>query len=480
MPKKTRTFLPDTLKLDAQAHIPIHVLDKKGWKAWKKDASAADKAWAEAHGVDGASLKILSLPNAKGGIGQVLFTLGDDIPTDPWTFARLPAALAAGDYHIETPLDDAQMQAAALGWALAQYRFTRYRKAEEALKCLHLPAQVDTGHIARQINAVTLVRDLVNTPANDMGPSALEAEARHIAKTYGAKFEVTVGDDLLTQNYPAIHAVGRAASDAPRLIQMHWGQDDAPLIAIIGKGVCFDTGGLDIKPSSGMRLMKKDMGGAAHALALAQMIMDAGLPVRLRVLVPAVENAVAGNAFRPGDIIQTRKGLSVEIGNTDAEGRLVLCDAIARADEDKPDLILDFATLTGAARVALGPDLPALYSNNDSLAKEILDAGTTFHDPLWHMPLWQPYADWLKSPVADLNNISDGPFAGSITAALYLQKFVSHCQTWAHVDLFAWNPSDKPGRPKGGEAMSLRASFAVIKNRYGKISNIQKSGKRKF
>ena len=359
--------------------------------------------------------------------------------------------------------------AAALGWLTAQYRFERYRKDEGAAG----PRVLLTGDVARieaivqQAEAVALVRDLVNTPAADMGPQDLEDAVRQLAQAHGCDVQVTRGD-ALEQGFPMIHAVGKAAdkSFAPRLIEMSWGDPSAPRIAVVGKGICFDSGGLDIKPSSGMRLMKKDMGGAAHAIALARLIIGARLPVWLHLLVPTAENAISGNAFRPGDILRSRQGLTVEIGNTDAEGRLVLGDALTRAGEEKPELIVDFATLTGAARVAVGPDLPALFTNDEALARDLAAAGTAVDDPTWRLPLWDGYYDMLKSDIADMNNAGEGGFAGAVTAALFLQRFVPEDTAWIHLDTFAWRPAARPGRPKGGEALGLRTVFRLLQQRY--------------
>jgi leucyl aminopeptidase len=384
-------------------------------------------------------------------------------PSSRWCLARLPETLPEGSYRV--PGADA----GALGWLLGQYRFDRYRKAEDVAPRILLTADAasidDTVRLAA---ATALVRDLVNTGASDLGPAELEAEADALAKRHGATVTTTRGDALAT-GYPMIHIVGQAASRdrAPRLIELLWGDPAHPRIAIVGKGVCFDSGGLDIKPSSGMRLMKKDMGGAAHALALAGLVMAAKLKVRLHLLIPAVENAIAGNAFRPGDVLPTRKGLTVENTNTDAEGRLVLGDALAKAAEDRPELILDYATLTGAARVALGPDLPPLFTDDEALAADLLAASVAQDDPVWRLPLWDGYDEMLKSDIADMVNAPDGGFAGAITAALFLRRFVPKDIAWAHMDVFAWRPSAKPGRPKGGEAYALRASFAMLKARYG-------------
>ncbi len=330
-----------------------------------------------------------------------------------------------------------------------------------------LPEGVDGEEVGRIATATFLARDLINTPAADMGPDDLAAAAEGIARAHGATCEIILGDALLDENYPMIHAVGRAAAVAPRLIDMRWGRADAPRVTLVGKGVCFDTGGLDLKPSSAMLLMKKDMGGAACVLALAQLVMEAGLDVRLRVLVPAVENSVSGNAFRPGDVLQSRKGVTVEIGNTDAEGRLVLADALTEADSEAPDLIVDMATLTGAARTALGPDLPPFYTDDEALAAEIAASASATSDPLWRMPLWRPYDSWLESKIADVNHVSDGPFAGSVTAALFLRRFVEKAGAYVHFDIYGWAPKAKPGRPVGGEAQGVRALYDLLKRRYG-------------
>ncbi|OYQ34624.1 leucyl aminopeptidase [Niveispirillum lacus] len=445
--------------------VRLTLLTKAGLDTWTAGANPAEAAWVKRLGFKAAPGATAILPGTEGQIARVLVGVADRL--DIWSLAGLPGSLPAGSYVIDADLDAETATAVATGWVLATYQFTRYKRSNKEFASLVLPANADGAAVVRFAKAAFMVRDLVNTPCEDMGPAHLADAAEQLAAEFGATFTAIVGDDLLTQNYPMIHAVGRAAARAPRLIELRWGEASNPLVTLVGKGVCFDTGGLDIKPSAGMLLMKKDMGGAAHALGLARMIMAANLPVRLRVLVPAVENAIAGNAFRPMDILPTRKGLTVEIGNTDAEGRLILCDALAEADSEKPALLLDFATLTGAARVALGPDLPALFSNNDGLAAEILAAGIAKDDPLWRLPLWQGYRAQLDSKIADLNNAPGGGMAGAITAALYLEQFVSKDTVWAHVDLFSWNQSNRPGRPEGGEAMTLRAMFEVVATRFG-------------
>ncbi|MCU6452575.1 leucyl aminopeptidase family protein [Sphingomonas sp. A2-49] len=381
----------------------------------------------------------------------------------PWMLAKLVEALPAGTYRVAGDLGPA-----ALGWVLGQYRFDRYRTVEDAGARVLLTTEVAAIDETLRIAAATaLVRDLVNTGAGDLGPAELEAAADALARRYGATMTVTRGDALAT-GYPLIHAVGQAAEKAraPRLIELEWGDPAHPRVALVGKGVTFDTGGLDIKPAAGMRLMKKDMGGAAHALALADLVMAAQLPVRLHLLIPAVENAIAGNAFRPGDVLRSRLGPTIENTNTDAEGRLILADALARAGEGAPALILDFATLTGAARVALGPDLPPLFTDDDALAQAVLAAGEALDDPLWRMPLWDGYDEMLRSDIADMVNAPDGGFAGAITAALFLRRFVPKGVAWAHMDVFAWRPAARPGRPKGGDAFALRACYAMLKQRY--------------
>ena len=421
-------------------------------------------AWAEANGFDGQPARLLVVPDERGDIAGALLGTGKNEAR--LVAGKLATGLPKGNWHIASRVDEPDL--AALAFLLGGYKFTRYGKSDELEVTLALPAGADKADVKRLAKAVTLARDLINTPTNDMGPEALEQAVRKLGKTHEATVSVTTGDALLKDNFPMIHAVGRAGSEEPRLIDLEWGRKDAPRLVLVGKGVCFDTGGLDIKPSAGMLLMKKDMGGAANALALASLIMDAELPVRLRVLIPAVENSISANAFRPGDVLKSRKGLTVEIGNTDAEGRLVLADALALADEEEPDLLIDMATLTGAARVALGPDLPPFYTNDDAFAADVAGAAEAVADPVWRMPLWQPYESKLSSRVADTNNVTTDGFAGSITAALFLQKFVGKAKIWAHFDIFAWNPVEKPHAPVGGEAQAIRALYHLLKQRYGK------------
>jgi leucyl aminopeptidase len=424
------------------------------------------QAWAKANDFNGESGRILVLPGKDGTIAGALFGTGDDDQggQSQLLAGKLARGLPEGDWHIENKPDHAEL--VTLAFLMGGYSFTRYRKGSDKTIRLAVPAGVnatETQHIA---DAVTLARDLINTPTNDMGPDALEQAARDLDSRNGAKVSTIEGDALLKQNFPMIHAVGRAGSIAPRLIDLTWGKDSDPKITLVGKGVCFDTGGLDIKPASGMLLMKKDMGGAANVLGLASIIMNAKLPVRLRVLIPAVENSIAGNAFRPSDILQSRKGLSVEIGNTDAEGRLLLADALTLADEEEPELIIDMATLTGAARVALGPDLPPFYTHDDALAAAIAEKADETADPLWRMPLWAPYAQKLSSRVADINNVTTDGFAGSVTAALFLSRFVEKAKSWAHFDIYGWVPVEKPASPVGGEAQAIRALYALLKHKY--------------
>jgi leucyl aminopeptidase len=445
--------------------VPVHVVAKDDVKKWLAAQNASVKGWAKSIGFEPRYAKTLLLPKRDGGLQGVLFVRPE--LADPFEWSRLPGELPKGRYHLEGDLAD-HAEPAALGWALALYRFDRYkRKPSPPTKKLAWPEGVDAGRVKRLVEATFLVRDLVNLPANDLGPAELETACVSVAGAHGAKVRVVRGDELLKENYPAIHAVGRASVRAPRLVDITWGDPKHPKVTLVGKGVCFDSGGLDLKPSSNMLLMKKDMGGAAHTIALAHAVMDAKLPVRLRVLIAAVENSVSGDAFRPMDVLSSRKGLTIEVGNTDAEGRLILCDALADACDEMPELLIDFATLTGAARVALGTELPALFCNDETLAQQILEAGTEARDHLWRLPLWRDYDRFLDSKVADLSNTGSSSFGGAITAALFLQRFVSGGTPWAHVDLMSWNNDSRPGRPKGGEAMALRAFYRLLEKRYG-------------
>jgi len=441
--------------------LPVYIVTRDGLEALGLPAAAL--AWSRANGFSGETGRTLVIPTENGALGGALFGLGNGEGT--LAIGALAKALPEGDWFFaSTP---AEPELAAIALALGGYVFTRYGKKPGKLLRFNLPAGVDAARISRVVDGVFLTRDLVNTPTSDMGPDELERAVRTLAGAHKAEVSVIRGDDLLDQNFPMIHAVGRASASAPRLIDMRWGPESAPKVTLVGKGVCFDTGGLDIKPSSGMLLMKKDMGGAANVLGLASMIMAAGLDVRLRVLIPAVENSIAGNAFRPGDVLTSRKGITVEIGNTDAEGRLVLADALALADEEEPRLLVDMATLTGAARVALGPDLPPFYTADDALASDLAAASLAVEDPLWRMPLWRPYDAKLSSKIADINNVTTDGFAGSITAALFLRRFVEKTASWAHFDIFAWNPADRPHGPAGGEAQGIRALERVISARFG-------------
>ncbi len=448
--------------------VPITAIARKDYKRWLGGQSKPTQAWLKATEFSPEAGHVALVPNRDGGLARVLLGLGSELSnTMIWVCSVLPGKLPQGRYAFEDELDPGSAEAAALGWALATYQFSRYRKqAPEQFPTLVWPAQADRAAVERARNATFLVRDLINTPAADLGPAELAEQALAIAAEHEAEAQVLVGEELLDANYPAIYAVGKGSPREPRLFDMRWGDEDAPKLTLVGKGVVFDTGGLDIKTSGNMKLMKKDMGGAAMMLALAQMIMAAGLPVRLRLLLPIVENSVSGEAYRPLDVLDTRKGLTVEVGNTDAEGRLILCDALHEADTENPDLLIDFATLTGAARVALGTDLPALFSTDDEVAQAILAAGEQVDDPLWRMPLFRAYRRGLDSKVADLNNISSSPFGGAIAAALFLQEFVGKQTKWVHVDTMGWNLGARPGRPIGGEAMGVRAVFRMLEQRY--------------
>jgi len=460
MSKPVELIQPDR----GQPAIAIHFVNKDGFAAWAKPLTKGQRAALAAQKFEGGGYQVGIVPD-----GDHWFAVGgvaDPAKLSSWCLAKLAEALPAGTYR----LANGEPGAALFGWQTGQYRFTRYREDKDAAGARVLVTK-DVKAIepaVAEAAASMKVADLVNTPAEDMGPAALEAEAEALAKTYKAKLTVTKGE-ALEREYPMVHAVGRAAAreHAPRMIHLTWGNEKDPVLAIVGKGVCFDSGGLDVKPASGMLLMKKDMGGAAHALALAGLVMGAGLKVRLHLLVPAVENAISGNAFRPGDVLRSRKGLSVEIGNTDAEGRLILGDALTRASEEAPDLILDFATLTGAARVALGPDLPALMTRRDETADALIAAGKAADDEVWRLPLPESYREWLKSDIADISNHSSNGFAGASVAGLFLDKFVADGIDWAHFDTFAWRPTAKPGRPKGGAALGLRSVWRMLQSRYG-------------
>ncbi|WP_425410765.1 leucyl aminopeptidase family protein [Hyphococcus sp.] len=440
----------------ANAARKIYCVRDGGLK--ESDAPPSLKSLGEVNGFSGETGVVLA--NEDG----VLLGTGDG--EDAFFAAAAAEKLPDGQYSFDQEFDERIANLVVLGWLLGTYRFDRYKNQKPASASLVAPAKTDFSAVLRSAEAVGLVRDLVNTPAGDMSPAALEQAARNIAETCGAQIDVTTGDELLAENFPMIHAVGRASSSAPRLIDMRWGDESAPRVTLVGKGVTFDSGGLNIKVGSGMALMKKDMGGGAHTLALARMIMKANLNVRLRALVPAVENAISGNAFRPSDVLPSRKGLTVEIGNTDAEGRLILADALALGGEEKPDLMISLATLTGAARVALGPELVPFYCDDEHLASDLEAASSHVADPVWRMPLWRNYESMLSSQIADVNHISGGSFAGSVTAALFLKKFALEAKAWMHFDLYAWRPKPLPGRPQGGEAQAIRALFEVIAARF--------------
>jgi leucyl aminopeptidase len=449
---------------NGQPATPIQLIEKSGFESWFASQTDAIRTAVQAQKFEGNTGDFAILPGEKPKDWSVVAGVADSKKLSIWSLAKLSDILPEGCYR----LTDIDAGDAMVGWMLGQYRYQEYLSEPKSTGARILLVK-EPGRIAGsalQATATALVRDLVNRPAADMGPNALEAETRRVAKSYRAEVAV-IGGDALESGYPLIHAVGKAAmrEHAPRLIELHWGDDRHPRVAIVGKGITFDSGGLDIKPASGMRIMKKDMGGAAHALALAEMIMAAHLPVRLHLLIAAAENSISGNALRPGDVIKSRKGITVEIDNTDAEGRLVLADALAKAVEDKASLIIDFATLTGAARTALGPDLPAMFSNQDEVAEGLLVASKTVQDPVWRMPLWAPYSEMLDSDIADTAN-SGGSFAGAVTAALFMQKFISDDTAWVHLDTFAWRPTSKPGRPKGGEALGLRAVFRYLTDTY--------------
>ncbi len=445
------------LPAGAKAKTMIHVVTAAAWKA-ARGIAADHLAWGKTQGFEAAPLSLLMVPGPRVYVGAPRVT--DDV----FALGAISGKLPAGDYGFAETLD--QPDLVALGWLLELYKYDPYRPLKTRAVRLALPKGVERKRLISLAGSAYMVRDLVNAPSNHMGPQELEDAARGLARKHKAKLSVISGAKL-EKGFPLIHAVGAASDRKPRLIDFTWGPPRAPKVTLVGKGVCFDTGGLDIKPSTGMLLMKKDMGGAANVLGLARLIMDAGLKIRLRVLIPAVENSIGGNAFRPGDVFKSRKGLTVEIGNTDAEGRLVLADAMALAEEETPDLMIDMATLTGAARVALGPDLPPFFTDDDALASDLLAHAMRVNDPLWRLPLWRPYETLIETPIADLNNAGQGGFAGAITAALFLRRFGEKAKAHVHVDCFAWTPNAKPGRPKGGEQQGMRALFSLLEQRYG-------------
>ena len=461
------TMHPKFLLRGQGAAVPITFVTAATWAEQRDRLDSRIRAFADAAGFEPKAGRHLILPSAEGGLSEVLFGLEplDDPHLDLFRPGTLCNLLPAGAYRFANAPHDSRL--AALAFALGSYRFSRYRKQDEKDVKLELPGNVDGDDLTRIVDGIFLARDLINTPANDMGPPELEDAARSLATRHGAAIHAVVGDNLLTANLPLVHAVGRAAARAPRLIDLTWGDPEHPKVTLVGKGVCFDTGGLDIKPESGMLNMKKDMGGAASMLALAHMLMDRGLKIRLRVLIPAVENSISGSSFRPRDIYRSRKGLTVEIGNTDAEGRLILADALALADEESPELIADMATLTGAARVALGTEIPPFFTDDDELAAALSQHSVSENDPLWRMPLWRSYDQLLDSKVADINNVTNSSFGGSITAALFMRRFVTAAKAWLHFDVFAWSQTTRPGRPEGADCQAARALYALLAARYG-------------
>jgi leucyl aminopeptidase len=450
------------------AALPITLLVPSAFKRWQKKLSAPHTQWLESNGFTGRAEQLCALPSADGGVERFVYCVAD--LDDPFAVADLPLRLPEGLYQLDGTGVRARIDSLALGWGLGAYQFTRYKNASRVAARLKLPAAADHMRIQETVSATARVRDLINTPAEDMMPQHLALAVEELAQNHGGQFREIVGEDLLAENFPCIHTVGRASIHLPRLLELHWGSDDRPLVTIVGKGIVFDSGGLDIKPAAGMRQMKKDMGGAAHAIGLASMIMALELPVRLHLMIPAAENAISANSFRPGDIIRTRSGITVEIDNTDAEGRLVLCDALTEASAEKPDLIIDFATLTGAARVAVGTEVAAYFCNDRSVAAELQEAADSVCDPSWQLPLHAGYDNLLKSHVADLQNAASTPFGGAITAALYLQRFVDGKIPWIHFDIMAFNNRSRPGRPVGGEAMGMRATFELLTRRYAEDS----------
>ena len=468
MPKYIHTEKISSLAVNTKKQsTPIEIIFNDDFENWKENLSENHKQWVDINNFTAAIGSHIIFADNNGAIDRVACGI-DKNELDPWIFSKLASTLPDGLYQFENDLDDHTSNIAAYGWAMADYKFDRYLKENKKKSVILLvPENCDYEYVSSQVRGTSLTRDLVNTPTNDMGPPELSDAAKELASKYDAEFNVTIGNELLEKGYETIHTVGRAAEKEPRLMDIIWGNKSAPKITLVGKGVCFDTGGLDIKPSNAMLTMKKDMGGAAHVLGLGQMIMESGLDVRLRILIPAVENNISGNAFRPGDIIKSYKGTTVEVGNTDAEGRLILCDALTLACEEKPELMLDFATLTGAARVAMGADIPPYFTDDDDLHSGLQHHMKKEYDPLWQLPLYQPYRKLLSSNIADINNVASTGFGGAITAALYLKHFVDDDISWAHFDVYAWNMADRPGRPKGGEAMGLRAVMSYLKDRFG-------------
>lgn len=454
------------IKASRKKTIPITLIELSDVDTWVKKLSNDKKNWIKTNKFKAAHGEHIIFNGSDGNIEMVVAGLGNE-EIDPWLISNIAKALPDGTYKIENQLSDRNADLVAFGWAMAHYKYDHYLKEKSTKSAILMVAEnCDFNKVNSVVKGTTLTRDLVNAPTSDMGPTELGAVSKNLAKEFNAKIKIITGDALLKKGFETIHTVGRAAEKEPRLIDITWGKKNAPKITLVGKGVCFDTGGLDIKPSSAMLTMKKDMGGAAHVLGLGQMIMESGLNIRLRILIPAVENNIAGNAFRPGDIIKSYEGTTIEVGNTDAEGRLVLCDALALASEEKPDLIMDFATLTGAARVAMGTDVAPFFTDDETLISELPKYAKSEHDPLWQLPLYTPYKKLLASYIADINNVASSGLGGAITAALFLKHFVGKDIPWVHFDISAWNMSDRPGRPKGGEAMGLRAVFEYLLDRY--------------
>lgn len=446
---------------DSKKSIPIIFITPIHYETWLAEQHSYTKNWLKTAGFRVEVGCNILIPDQSG---QLVIVLSIIDSTHFWSAGALPFILPEGQYHFDLPEKDYLMFATA--WGLGAYQFNRYKKPLRAPAQLVIPDNLDYKKMNNIVESIYWVRDLINTPTDDLGPSELAAVVMDLSQQYNATCQQIVGKELLKYNYASIYTVGRASDDEPRLIDFRWGNTKHPKVTLVGKGVCFDSGGLNIKPTSGMGLMKKDMGGSAHALGLARMIMEAKLPICLRVLIPAVENVISGNAYRPGDIIKSRKGLTIEIGNTDAEGRVVMADALTEAVSEKPDLLIDLSTLTGAARIALGTDLPAVFSNQDDLVANVIQHAKKMSDPIWQLPLFTPYRESLKSPIADINNSSSDGYAGAITAALFLQEFVPNEIPWLHFDLMGWNLFSRPGRPQGGEAMALRGLFSYLEEHY--------------
>lgn len=445
--------------------ISLYFIQKNDYSNWIKEQNVHEQTWLKANGFNAESGTFCLIPNAKGDVESVVVGLKDE--NDFWAAGALPKALPAGHYFIAEGLQAELRHLIELSWGLGAYQFTRYKKPPEKPPAQLVINSEEASPLSALVDAVYTVRDLINTPTENMGPSDVAEAASQISQTFSAEFQQWEGDELLNQGFPLVHLVGRASLNKPRLIELKWGNPNHPRLTLIGKGVCFDSGGLDLKQSHNMRTMKKDMGGAAHVLGLAKLIMHQSLPVRLRVIIPAVENVISGSAYKPGDIVKSRQRLTVEIGNTDAEGRLILADALTYASEDNPDLIIDIATLTGAARVALGTDIAVMFCNDETVSHELMNNSKKTQDPIWPLPLYQPYRKLIDSPIADIENSGSSPYGGAITAALFLQEFVKKNISWVHFDVMAWNVSHRPGRPEGGEAMGLRTVFAYLQDRYG-------------